>query len=249
MKEERAIKRKKRKIKFFIKLGIFLLLCGLIVFVLKSHLFDVKEFTVEGNSYYTDDEVLVMGNCKTGGNIFIGTDVRDIKSRLEKDAYMASVKVKRILPDTIKIQLDERRQVAAIVYGEKYVVVDGSGTVLRKTGVMPEITVLKGLTISKLSVGEKVEAEEKVLLRQTLQMLDVMDKNNMYFKSIEVSEGEIKAHVLDNLICQGTPENIMKAMENDNLQLVVQELFDRKIERGTIKISGDKTISFTPKID
>ena len=249
MKEERAIKRKKRKIKFFIKLGIFLLLCGLIVFLLKSHPFEVKEFTVEGNSYYTDDELPVMGNCKTGGNIFIGTDVRDIKSRLEKDAYMASVKVKRILPDTIKIQLDERRQVAAIVYGEKYVVVDGSGTVLRKTGVMPEITVLKGLTISKLSVGEKVEAEEKVLLRQTLQMLDVMDKNNMYFKSIEVSEGEIKAHVLDNLICQGTPENIMKAMENDNLQLVVQELFDRKIERGTIKISGDKTISFTPKID
>ena len=129
MKEERAIKRKKRKIKFFIKLGIFLLLCGLIVFLLKSPLFDVKEFTVEGNSYYTDDEILVMGNCKTGGNIFIGTDVRDIKSRLEKDAYMASVKVKRILPDTIKIQLDERRQVAAIVYGEKYVVVDGSGTV------------------------------------------------------------------------------------------------------------------------
>ena len=167
MKEERAIKRKKRKIKFFIKLGIFLLLCGLIVFLLKSPLFDVKEFTVEGNSYYTDDEILVMGNCKTGGNIFIGTDVRDIKSRLEKDAYMASVKVKRILPDTIKIQLDERRQVAAIVYGEKYVVVDGSGTVLRKTGVMPEITVLKGLTISKLSVGEKVEAEEKVLLRWT----------------------------------------------------------------------------------
>ena len=249
MKEERAIRRKKRRIRFFIKLGIFLLLCGLIAFMLKAPLFDVEEYTVEGNNYYTDEEILVMGNCKTGGNIFIGTDVRDIKTRLEKDAYMASVKVKRILPDKIKIELDERRQLAAIVYGEKFVVVDGSGTVLRKTGVMPEITVLKGLTISKLSVGEKVEAEEKVLLRQTLQMLDVMDKNNMYFKSIEVSEGEIKAHVLDNLICQGTPENMMKAMENDNLQLVVQDLFDREIERGTVKVSGDKTISFTPKID
>ena len=41
----------------------------------------------------------------------------------------------------------------------------------------------------------------------------------------------------------------MKAMEKDSLQLVVQELFDRKIERGTIKISGDRTVSFTPKID
>ena len=41
----------------------------------------------------------------------------------------------------------------------------------------------------------------------------------------------------------------LKAMENDNLQLVVQELFDREIDRGTAKVSGDKTISFTPKID
>lgn len=249
MKEERAIKRKKRRIKFVVKLGVFLIIAGAVVFVLKAPFFNVKTFQVEGNSYYTDEEILVMGNCKTGGNIFIGTDTGDIRSRLEKDAYMASVKVKRVLPDTVKIQLDERKQTAAIVYGEKYVVVDDEGVVLRKTGVMPEITVLKGLTISKLSVGEKVEAEEKVLLRQTLQMLSVMEKSNMYFKTIELSEGEIKAHILDNLICQGTPENIMKAMEKDSLQLVVQELFDRKIERGTIKISGDRTVSFTPKID
>ena len=249
MKEERAIKRKKRRIKFVVKLGVFLLIAGAVVFLLKSPFFNVKNFRVEGNSYYTDEEILVMGNCKTGGNIFIGIDTGDIRSRLEKDAYMSSVKVKRVLPDTVKIQLKERKQTAAIVYGEKYVVVDGDGVVLRKTGVMPEITVLKGLTISKLSVGEKVETEEKVLLRQTLQMLSVMEKSNMYFKTIELSEGEIKAHILDNLICQGTPENIMKAMEKDSLQLVVQELFDRKIERGTIKISGDRTVSFTPKID
>ncbi|MCI7619307.1 MAG: FtsQ-type POTRA domain-containing protein [Firmicutes bacterium] len=249
MKEERAIKRKKRRIKFVVKLGVFLLIAGAVVFLLKSPFFNVKNFRVEGNSYYTDEEILVMGNCKTGGNIFIGIDTGDIRSRLEKDAYMSSVKVKRVLPDTVKIQLEERKQTAAIVYGEKYVVVDGDGVVLRKTGVMPEITVLKGLTISKLSVGEKVETEEKVLLRQTLQMLSVMEKSNMYFKTIELSEGEIKAHILDNLICQGTPENIMKAMEKDSLQLVVQELFDRKIERGTIKISGDRTVSFTPKID
>lgn len=249
MKEERAIKRKKRKIKFVVKLGVFLLICGAVVFMLKAPFFNVTKFEVDGNNYYTEDEILVMGNCKTGGNIFIGTDTGDIRTRLEKDAYMVSVKVKRVLPDTIRIELDERRQMAAIVYGEKYVVVDGEGTVLRKTGVMPEVTVIKGLTISKLSVGEKIEAEEKVLLRQTLQLLSVMEKNNMYFKTIELSEGEIKAHILDNLICQGTPENIMKAMEKDSLQLVVQELFDRKIERGTIQISGDRTVSFTPKID
>ncbi len=249
MKEERVIKRRKRRIKFVVKLGVFLIICGIAVFMLKAPFFNVTNFQVEGNNYYSEEEILVMGNCRTGGNIFIGTDTGDIKSRLEKDAYMASVKVKRVLPDTIRIELKERKQTAAIVYGEKYVVVDGEGTVLRKTGVMPQITVLKGLTISKLSVGEKVETEEKVLLRQTLQMLGIMEKSNMYFKTIELSEGEIRARILDNLICRGTPENIMQAMENNNLQLVVQELFDRKIERGTIYISGDRTVSFSPKID
>ena len=118
MKEERAIKRKKRRIKFVVKLGVFLLIAGAVVFLLKSPFFNVKNFRVEGNSYYTDEEILVMGNCKTGGNIFIGIDTGDIRSRLEKDAYMSSVKVKRVLPDTVKIQLEERKQTAAIVYGE-----------------------------------------------------------------------------------------------------------------------------------
>ena len=66
MKEERAIKRKKRRIKFVVKLGVFLLIAGAVVFLLKSPFFNVKNFRVEGNSYYTDEEILVMGNCKTG---------------------------------------------------------------------------------------------------------------------------------------------------------------------------------------
>lgn len=249
MKEERAIKRKRRKIKFWVKILIFLIICGAVIFLLKASLFEVKNYVVDGNNYYTDEEILVMGNCQTGGNIFIGTDCKDILKRLEQDPYMAEVKVKRVLPDTIKIEIDERMQVGAIVYGEKFVVVSADGTVLRKTSVEPKLTILKGLTISKLSVGEPVEAEEKVLLRQTLETLKVMIGNNMYFKEIELSEGEIKAYVLNSLICQGTPENIMKAMKSNDLQLVVQELFERKIERGTIKVSGDGYISFSPKID
>ena len=248
MKEERLIKRKKRKIKFWTKFIVLILLCLAAVFLLKAPLFQVNKYVIDGNRYYTDDEIKVMGNCKTGGNIFIGTSCKDIKKRLSRDAYMEEVKVKRILPDTIKIELNERVQAAAVVYGSKFVIIDQDGTVLRKTGVEPELTVIKGLTISKLSVGEKLETEEKVLLRQALELIDVMTQNKMYFKAIALSEGEIEAFVLDNLICKGTPGNIIKAMQSNNLQLVVEELFSQKIERGTIKISGDKYISFSPKV-
>lgn len=211
--------------------------------------FDIAKYQVEGNSYYSDDEILVMGNCKKGGNIFWEANLSDIKKRLSQDAYMQEVNVKRSLPDTITIEIVERKQTAAIIYGEKYVVIDGNGTVLRKTSVEPKIPVLKGLTISKLTVGEAVEVEEKVLLRQTLEMLASVEKGDMFFKKIEISKVQVRAYVYDSLICQGTPESLTKAIETGRLQLVIQELYDREIERGTIKVTSDDDISFTPKID
>ncbi len=212
-------------------------------------MFDVSAYEVEGNSYYSDDEILVLGNCKTGENIFWGTSLSDIQERLSKDAYMQEVTVKRSLPDTISISIEERRQMAAIVYGEKYVVIDGNGTVLRKTSVEPKITVIRGLTISKMNMGEPIETEESVLLRQTLEMLRSMEEGDMYFKKIELSKMQIRAYVDDSLICQGTPEHLMDVISDGKLQVVIQELFAQNIERGTIKVGGDDYISFTPKID
>ena len=246
---EQRKKRRKKRMNPFLKLLIALLaMAGLFLF-LNSPIFDVEKFTVEGNSYYLEEEILTMGNCKTGGNIFWGTDCSDIKARLEKDAYMSEVTVKRSLPDTISIILSERKQIGAIVYGEKYVVIDGEGTVLRKTEVEPKVTVLSGLTISKLEMGEVIEVEEKVLFRQALELLREADSGGMFFKKIEIGKASIKAYILDNLVCAGTAEHITEAVKDGKIQLVTEKLFDEEIERGTIKVSGDDNISFTPKID
>ena len=252
LKEQRNEQRKKRRKKRrnpFLKLLIFLLaIAGVLAFI-NSPFFDVENFTVEGNSYYLDEEILAMGNCKTGENIFWGTDCSDIKARLEKDAYMSEVSVKRILPDTVSITLSERKQIGAIVYGEKYVVIAPDGTVLRKTEVDPKVTVLSGLTISKLEMGEIIEVEEKVLFRQALELLREADANGMFFKKIEIGKSSMRAYILDNLVCTGSAEHITEAVKAGKIQIVTEKLFDEEIERGTIKVSGDDNISFTPKID
>ncbi len=247
-KKQRKKRRKKRMNPFLKLLIVLLAIAGVFVF-LNSPIFDVEKFTVEGNNYYLDEEILTMGNCKTGENIFWGTDCSDIRARLEKDAYMSEVSVKRILPDTISITLSERQQIGAIVYGEKYVVIAPDGTVLRKTEVDPKVTVLSGLTISKLEMGEIIEVEEKVLFRQALELLREADAGGMYFKRIEISKSSIKAYILDNLVCSGTAEHITEAVKEGKIQIVTEGLLDEEIERGTIKVSGDENISFTPKID
>ncbi len=247
--KQRDNKRRKKRMGFWPKF-LIVVITGVVIYLFaSSSMFDVKSFEVTGNSYYSDDEIITMGNCSTGGNIFWGSNVGDIKNRLEKDPYMEKVRVKRVLPDKIRIEITERTQVAAVVYGENYVVIDSEETVLRKTEVEPQLTLIRGLTISGIEVGEPIEVEEKVSMRQIMDLITSMKENDMYFKAVELYEAGVKAYVLDNLVCEGTTQSITEAMTSGNLQKTIIKLFDSNIERGTINVSGDEYISFSPELD
>ena len=238
-----------KKVRLRTILAVIAIVALSVLFALKAPAFNVSKYEVNGNKYYTDDEIVNMGHCDYGKNIFTGVDCGDIRERLMRDPYMIRVSVRRKLPSTVTINVTERTQVAGIVYGESYVVIDEEGIVLRKTTVDPKVTVLRGLSISGMTLGEPIKVDEEVLMRQCMDIIKTMQANNMYFKSITISQAEAKAYVLDSLLVRGLPENILTALENKDIQLVVQELFDKGIERGTIKVTGDNYVYFTPEVE
>ncbi len=248
-KNKKNRKKRKKKMSPLLKILITILILGTAFIIASTSYFDVDKYKVEGSSYYSQEEIVIMGDCKTGGNIFWGSNLKDIESRLEQDPYIEAAKTKRLLPNRILIEVKERRQVAAVVYGDNYVVIDNEGLVLRNTKVEPQLTLIQGVTISKIEVGQPIEIEEKVKFRQITEMIDVMESSDMYFSKIVATKTGVDAYVLDNLLCEGSPQNIMEAMRERNLQKVVNGLFDLKIERGTIKISGGEYISFNPAIE
>ncbi len=246
---KRLIKQHMRKVRLRTILTVLVVAALCVLFALKAPAFNVSKYEVTGNRYYTDDEIANMGNCNLGVNIFTGVDCGDIRDRLMKDPYMVRVSVRRKLPSTITINLTERTQTAGIVYGESFVVIDEEGIVLRKTTVDPKVTVLRGLSISSMNLGEPIQVDEEVLYRQCMDIIAAMKENNMYFKSITISPTEVRAYVLDNLLVRGMPDNIIFALENNDIQLVVQELFKQGKEVGTIKVTGDNYVSFTAKVE
>ena len=248
-KEKRKQDRKKRRKRTFRNLCILAFAVLVIVFLIKAPMFNITDFEVEGNCYYTSQEIITMANAKAGGNLFIGADTNDMITRLKKDAFIREVKVKRKLPSTIVIVLEERPQISALVYGDKYVVLDDTGFVLRKSSVEPKLPLITGLNITKLNIGETVETDDAVLFRQALDIINEMNRSNMYFVQVEMATGTIYAHVLNNLIVESDFTGLMKTMQSGELSLVVSELFTREIERGIITISGENYISFTPKLD
>lgn len=243
IQREKKVRKKKHYLARFL---IFVFICIGIGLFLSSDFFSIKKINVTGNRYYTDEEVINMADAQTGGNLFWGAGDGKIKDRLLEDAYFSEVKLKRTLPSTITIEVVERKQVAAIAYGDKYVVIDDEGVVLRKSTINPKLTLLKGLTISKMNVGENVEAEEETVLSTTLNMLGTMEKGDIFFKRIDVSQVTIKAYIYDTLLVKGTPKQMLKAIESGDLQKVINNLFKNDTTRGTINLGNHNYMSFSP---
>jgi len=241
-------KKKKRKKKNWLLRIIVVIIIGIaLYFSLSSALFDVNKIEVKNNNYYTAEQIIQMSGAKIGVNLF-EAETRNMKEKLLKNSYMKNVSVNRTLPSTITITVEERKEATVIPYGEKYIILDENGLVLRHSDIEPKLTLLLGMTIKEMTPGKALLVEENSVLTDTLFMLQSMEKNDMYFKKIDITNIIIKAYIYDNLICEGTPENILKNMENGNLQTVLQDLFNKGVERGIIKVGSDNYCSFSPMV-
>jgi cell division protein FtsQ len=156
--------------------------------------------------------------------------------------------MKRELPDTVIIQIEERTEDAAVVYGESYVLVNLDGMVLRRVDQPPQVPLLVGMTLLQIQPGAELEVEEVTVLKNTLIMLSAMEENDLFFKKIDISNVIVKAYIYDRLICEGKPENILEAMENGNLQAVLVDLISEGIQYGTIYLGGEGYCSFSPVV-
>ncbi len=242
------MRRKRKKKHYLLRFLLFVAVCAGVYLLITSGYFDVKQVVVEGNSYYTSEEVIAISGWKEGGNIFFSSGISQMEDNLESDPYFREVKITRKLPCTLEITVTERTQTAAFIYGDRYVIIDDEGIVLRRSEVAPELTLLTGLTISKMDMGEKVEAEESESLKTTLEMLKAMEDGDIYFKRIEVSQVTIKAYIYDSLVVKGTPAEILRSIEDGDLQKVVSKLFEEGITRGTISVGGEGYMAFSPEM-
>lgn len=244
-------RQKRRRKRRRIMIGLLTLLLVLVggFFALRSTYFSIKEIKVEGNTYFTEGEIISISGATTGRNLIFDSGKGEIVEKLEKNPYFKNIDVRRKLPSTLVINVEERPQVAAVEFGDSFIVIDDEGVILRKTDVDPKLTLLTGLTISKLTIGENIEAEEKETLAMTLRMLDTMTDGDMYFKKIDVAKVVIRAYIYDNLIVKGTPSEITEAIDSGQLQKVVADLFEQDISRGTIVMGGSSYMSFSPELD
>ena len=248
--EKRRMKRK-RKLKmpgFFTRIFIIL---GVIIAVTAfslSSFFTVDTIDVQGNKYFTDEEISNMAHASTGQNIIYKLNKGNMLNYLEKNPYIEEARVYRKLPSTIVINVKERIQIAALTYGDQFLIIDNKGTLLRITKTKPKLTIVTGLKVKKVKLGEPVEVNSPDLFKELLSLLKSMEAGDVYFTKINITELFITANVYDSLVVKSKYKDLKDNIDKGRLHKVLDELFKRNIKRGTITISSDGYASFTPEL-
>jgi cell division protein FtsQ len=105
-----------------------MIIIGLYTF-LNSDIFNIKNIQIEGNNKVSDEIIEQYLDVKYDKNIFIYS-TKKIKKSLEQNAYIETVSIKKIFPNTIQVNINEKGIVALIKDENKYCYIDNNLNVI-----------------------------------------------------------------------------------------------------------------------
>ena len=233
-KKQRAPKKKRFSIKFFLFLVVLALaLLG----ILASPIFVVKDIIVTGNLYkYTSQEISTMANVDKSTNIFTITNW-NLPDELKGNPYIESVRVKKELPSTVYIEIVERQVRGYVPYMGSYLYIDESGRILEVADYFTQaLPIVQGLEFKSFQLGEKINADNTEVLDVVVVVSQIMTKYELLdmVVTLDVSNLErITARVNKVDINLGTISDCDEKIRT--MAAIVREI--HKDDRGTLDLS------------
>ena len=108
---------------------MFFLVIVAVIFVM-SVFFRVSDIQVEGNTHYTDEEIIRAIDIEEGDNLFFFDRFAALSRVFAKLPYVEEVSVERKLPNKVTITVKESQALAYIVLGDEDWTIDHSCKVL-----------------------------------------------------------------------------------------------------------------------
>ena len=240
-------KKKKKKSKKILKIfSCLLLISAIIVFALITPIFNITKIDVTGNSQISSDTIISLSGLKKGENIFKFNN--SIIQNIKENQYIEEVKIKRKLPGTIIISVNERTVKYQIKLINSYAYIDKNGYILEISNAKKEVPVIVGFSVTENDLINK-----KRLETEDLEKLNKMHKIIDAAKSVEIDKliTEINIEDESNFYLYIESEN-KKVFIGDSTNLTNKMLYLKKIleetheSSGSIFVNGDISNGFKP---
>ena len=163
LRQKQKRQAKRRTVKRISK-GLFkrlMIMAGIVVAVILSMVifFRVENVLIEGNVYYSQQEILQVCGVASGDNLLTLSRSKISGSIMAPLKYVDSVKVTRQLPDTLIIRVTEGKPKYAVQdTGGDWYLITAQGKVMEQITDRQawDFTMVKDLTITPPTVGEEI---------------------------------------------------------------------------------------------
>jgi len=139
----------------------FLIVVVAVIFVM-SVLFRVSDISVEGNTHYTDEEIIQAIDIEEGDNLFFFDRFSAVSRVFAKLPYIEQVSVERSLPNKVIISVEESEALAYLELGDEHWTLDHNCKVLGKAteNELGFLVPVEGIDPGTLYIGEPMQTAD-----------------------------------------------------------------------------------------
>lgn len=167
-------RKKRKKLIFYTLLTVFMVL--IITVLSLTVFFNINQFTVEGNSHYSADEIIAASGLEKGQNMF-RLNKFDVIDRIKQTLpYLSDVTINRNLPSTMVITVSETTPFCYLAWEGYFYLIDKDLKILEASEQQPEnLAQLDGITPAALQPGQYLtdaDGIDKILSKLTASIND-----------------------------------------------------------------------------
>lgn len=192
MQEEKNRKKRSKIIKRIIKIVLlFGIVIGTFVFAMVSPIFYIKNIQVMNHEQVNTDTIISLSELKTEENIFrFSSSI--VAKKIKENAYIKDVKIHRKLPNTIQIEVEERKHSYSVDFLGKYAYIDTQGYILEIGEDSKQKPILQGIETPEEQVegGKRLNKEDLEKLEDVIKIINATKEYELENKvtSIDISK-------------------------------------------------------------
>lgn len=159
----------------FIVLGIVLL-----IFLMVSPIFNIENIEIEGNSILSNEKIISLSEIHIDENIF-RINKMSVKEKIKSNAYVENVEISRKLPNTIQIQIKERKVKYMLEYADGYVYVNSQGYMIDISKDKKEVPIIIGYSTENtdIAIGNRLKNEDLKGIEMANKIVEVANSNEI----------------------------------------------------------------------
>ena len=160
------------------------------MFATCSPIFNITDIEVLNNSMVSSDTVISLSGINTNENIFrfIATKA---SNNIKQNAYIEDVKIVRVLPNKVQIEVTEREPKFSIPVLGEFAYISTQGYILQITQNELNLPIIYGLQTAEENIvaGNRIVEKDLVSLETILKIMNAMKDSGLSEKvtSIDIS--------------------------------------------------------------